>query len=93
MMFAFINVWIGFKLDKVEIRKYGLMLSLLVCAKLILIDFYSYEFIIKTALFLFVGILSLIISYIYSKLEQELKNKQSIESVETNNEVIEESKE
>lgn len=75
MLFAFVNVWVGFKLNTLEVRKYGLILSLIVCAKLILIDFYSLDFMLKTGLFLIVGVVALVISYIYSKLEQELNNK------------------
>lgn len=81
MIIAFINVWLGFKLNLLEVRRYGLILSLLVCAKLILVDFYSYDFIIKTGLFLVVGIVALIISYIYTKLEQDLKNNKDLDDI------------
>lgn len=83
MIFAFINVWAGFKLNISEVRKYGLILSLLICAKLIIIDFYSYDFIVKTGLFLITGIVALVISYVYSKLEQELKNKDDLDNTNT----------
>lgn len=72
---AFINVWIGFKLNISEVRKYGLILSLIVCCKVILVDFYSYNFVVKAGLFLIIGIVAVTISYIYSKLERELKMK------------------
>ena len=84
MIIAFANVWIGFKINIPEVRKYGLILSLIVCSKLIFIDFYSYNFIVKTGLFLVIGIVALIISYVYSKLEQELKNKDDLDDVNTN---------
>lgn len=77
MTLAFISVLIGLKLDILEVRKYGLILSFIVCAKLIFVDFYSVNFAIKTILFLVVGIVALVISYVYSKLEQELKNKKN----------------
>ena len=73
--FASINIVCGFKFDKPEIRKYGLILSLLVCAKLLIVDFYNYEFIIRAIVFFVVGVAILAISYIYSKLEQDLKNR------------------
>lgn len=75
MIIALGNVWVGFKADTVEIRRYGLILSLIVCAKLLLVDFYSFDFVMKAMLFLVVGVIALAISYIYSKLENELKNK------------------
>lgn len=85
MIIAFANVWIGFKLNDLELRKYGLILSLIVCAKLIFVDFYLFNFIIKTILFLIVGIVALIISYVYSKLEQELKTKEVNKDIENKN--------
>lgn len=83
MIIAFANVWIGFKLDILEVRRYGLVLSLLVCAKVIFFDFYYYSFVIKTGLFLITGIVALLISYIYSKLEQELKIKSNSQDEES----------
>lgn len=75
MIVALGNVWLGFKADTVEVRRYGLVLSLIVCVKLLIVDFYSFDFVMKTVLFLVVGVIALSISYIYSKLENELKNK------------------
>lgn len=75
MIIAFINVWAGFKFKAIEVRRYGLILSLIVCAKLLIIDFYSFEFLMKSVLFLVVGVIALSISYVYSKLEHELKDK------------------
>ena len=80
MTIAFANVWTGFKINILEVRKYGLILSLIVCSKLILVDFYLYNFVIKTGLFL-IGIVALAISYVYSKLEQELKLKENIDDI------------
>lgn len=75
MIAAFINVWAGFKFRAIEVRRYGLILSLIVCAKLLIIDFYSFEFLMKSVLFLVVGVIALSISYVYSKLEHEFKDK------------------
>lgn len=79
ILFAFINVYIGFRKNISEVRKYGLILSLIICAKLVFIDSYSYDFIIKAVVFLMVGIVVLSISYIYNKLEQEANNKNKID--------------
>lgn len=75
MIVALGSVFIGFKLNNPKLRKYGLILSLITCVKLMLVDFYSFDFIIKTLVFLVVGIIALIISYTFSKLENEYKNK------------------
>lgn len=75
MIVALGSVFIGFKINNSKLRKYGLILSLITCVKLMLVDFYSFDFIIKTLVFLVVGIIALIISYTFSKLENEHKNK------------------
>ncbi|MBW9153074.1 DUF2339 domain-containing protein [Clostridium estertheticum] len=75
MLVAFGSVFLGFKINNSQLRKYGLILSLITCAKLMLIDFYSFNFIIKTLVFMIVGIIALLISYTFSKLEKEHKNK------------------
>lgn len=75
MLVALGSVFLGFKINISKLRKYGLILSLITCAKLMLVDFYSFNFIIKTLVFMIVGIIALIISYTFSKLEKEYKNK------------------
>lgn len=75
MVIAFANVWIGFVIRVLDLRRYGLILSLLICLKVILIDFYMLNFVMKTLLFLVVGIIALSISYIYSKLEKKLEKE------------------
>ncbi|MEK6263779.1 MAG: hypothetical protein N2B06_03280 [Clostridium sp.] len=75
MLVALGSVFLGFKINNSKIRKYGLILSLITCAKLMLVDFYSFDFIIKTIVFMIVGVIALIISYTFSKLEKEYKNK------------------
>ncbi|MGH4137926.1 DUF2339 domain-containing protein [Clostridium sp.] len=74
MLVALGSVFLGFKINNSKLRKYGLMLSLITCAKLMLVDFYSFSFIIKTIVFMIVGIIALIISYTFSKLEKDYKN-------------------
>ncbi|MBU3129716.1 DUF2339 domain-containing protein [Clostridium tagluense] len=75
MLVALGSVFLGFKIKNSKLRKYGLILSLITCAKLMLVDFYSFNFIIKTLVFMIVGVIALIISYTFSKLEKEHKNK------------------
>ncbi|MCB2300335.1 DUF2339 domain-containing protein [Clostridium tagluense] len=75
MLVALGSVFLGFKIKNSNLRKYGLILSLITCAKLMLVDFYSFNFIIKTLVFMIVGVIALIISYKFSKLEKEHKNK------------------
>jgi hypothetical protein len=75
MLVALGSVFLGFKVKNSILRKYGLILSLITCVKLMLVDFYSFEFIIKTLVFMIVGVIALIISYTFSKLEKEYKNK------------------
>ncbi|MBW9158214.1 DUF2339 domain-containing protein [Clostridium tagluense] len=75
MLVALGSVFLGFKINNSKLRKYGLILSLITCAKLMLVDFYSFNFIIKTLVFMIVGVIALIISYTFSKLEKEHKNK------------------
>lgn len=72
---ALLSICFGFKYRVKQLRLYGLLLSLIVCAKLTFIDFYYLEFMAKTLLFLIVGIIALVISYIYNKLESELKDE------------------
>jgi hypothetical protein len=75
MLVALASVFLGFKVKNSVLRKYGLILSLITCVKLMLVDFYSFDFIIKTLVFMIVGVIALIISYTFSKLEKEYKNK------------------
>lgn len=70
MVLSFICIWIGFKLRIKKLRKYGLIISLLTCTKVMFIDSYSSNFIMKTIVFLLMGCIALLISYIYSKIEK-----------------------
>lgn len=71
MVLSFVCIWIGFKLKIKKLRKYGLIISLLTCAKVILIDSYVSNFIMKTIVFLLMGCIALVISYLYSKIEKK----------------------
>lgn len=75
MIIALLNVWLGFKVNNIGLRRYGLVLSLIVCGKLLLLDLISFNFAVKTVLFLVIGVIALAISYIYTKLENDLKNR------------------
>lgn len=76
MLVALLSVWYGFKVNELKLRKYGLGLAFVTCGKIILVDFYSFNFITKTLVFLIVGLIALGISYTYSKLEKEHQNKE-----------------
>lgn len=75
MIVAFGCVWFGFYKSDSGLRKLGLGLALFVCAKLILYDLRSMEFILKAILFFIVGIAALLISYYYSKQEKDQNKK------------------
>lgn len=75
MIVAFGCVWFGFNKSDAGLRKLGLGLALFVCAKLILYDLSSMEFILKAVLFFIVGIAALVISYYYSKQERDQNKK------------------
>lgn len=71
MVIALVSVGIGFVTDKKSVRIYGLMLSLFVCGKLVLYDFFKAPTLQKTILFFGVGAIALIISTIYIVLEKK----------------------
>lgn len=76
MVIALACVGVGFAIKKKSIRIYGLVLSLTVCAKLVLYDFMGGNILQKTILFFVVGLLALMIGAIYMILEwsQDKKN-------------------
>lgn len=76
MVIALACVGVGFIIKKKSIRIYGLVLSLVICAKLVLYDFMGVNILQKTILFFVVGILALMIAAIYMILEwgQEKRN-------------------
>lgn len=77
MVIALGCVGIGFKLhDKVE-RVCGLVMALVVCVKLVIYDFREVEIIYRMIVFLVVGIIALIISYIYIQLEKNIERQKT----------------
>lgn len=71
MVIALVSVGVGFTSDKKNVRIYGLILSLFVCAKLVLYDFFEAPTIQKTILFFAVGMIALIIAATYIILEKK----------------------
>lgn len=71
MMLSLACIWAGFKIKIKNIRKYGLILALLTCGKVVFVDLYIRNFIIKTILFLLTGCIALLISYAYTKIEKK----------------------
>lgn len=78
MTVALIGVGMGFAIQRKEVRIYGLVLSLVICAKLVLYDFMGANVLQKTILFFVVGVLALMIATIYMLLEhnQEKRNQE-----------------
>ena len=71
MIIALGCVGIGFGLqDKVE-RICGLVMAFLVCVKLVLYDFREVEAMYRVVVFLVVGVIALLISCIYIRLEKK----------------------
>lgn len=73
MAVALICVGIGFAEKKKGIRIYGLVLSLAVCGKIVLYDFWGVATLQKTILFFSVGIIALVIAGIYIVLEKKIR--------------------
>ena len=71
MLIALICVGWGFSIKEKEIRIYGLVLSLIVCGKIVLYDFFDAEALQKTILFFVVGVIALMIAGIYIVLERK----------------------
>lgn len=71
MVIALVSVGVGFASDKKNVRIYGLILSLFVCGKLVLYDFFEAPTIQKTILFFSVGMIALIIAATYIILEKK----------------------
>jgi len=70
MAIALMCVGIGFKLsDKTE-RIYGLVTAAFVCLKLVIYDFKEVGTVYRIAVFLTVGLVALIISFLYIQLEK-----------------------
>lgn len=71
MLIALISVGMGFAQHRKDIRIYGLVLSLLVCGKIVLYDYWGIPTLQKTTLFFVVGVIALIIAGIYIVLEKK----------------------
>lgn len=71
MASALISVGIGFAAAQKSVRIYGLILSLLVCGKLVLYDFFKAATLQKTILLFAVGCIALLISAIYIVLKKK----------------------
>ena len=71
MLVALISVAAGFVEKKKNIRIYGLVLSILVCGKIVLYDFMSVPTLQKMLLFFAVGVIALLIAGISIVLEKK----------------------
>ncbi len=71
MVIALVCVGMGFALGKKSVRIYGLVLSLVVCGKLVLYDFFGAATVQKMILFFAVGAIALVIAAIYIILEKK----------------------
>lgn len=71
MVIALVCVGTGFVVDKKSVRIYGLVLSLVVCGKLVMYDFFKAATLQKTILFFAVGMIALLIAAIYIILEKK----------------------
>lgn len=76
MIVALVSVGSGFASKQKSVRVYGLILSLFVCGKIVLHDFFDAPTMQKTIMFLVVGVIALTISAIYIVLEKRNKKSQ-----------------
>lgn len=76
MAVAIGSVIIGFALKRKEVRIYGLVLSVLVCLKVMFYDFMGTPLREKMLLFLIVGVIILAISCIYIVLEKKIADRE-----------------
>ncbi len=79
MVIALVCVGIGFVSQEKAVRIYGLVLSLLVCGKLVLHDYFGAPTLQKTIVFLVVGVIALIIAAIYMVLEKKNNSRNGVE--------------
>ena len=77
MLIALVCVGTGFYAKEKGVRIYGLVLSLLVCGKIVLYDYRGAATLQKMILFLTVGIIALIIAGIYIVLEKKNSKAES----------------
>lgn len=79
MSLALVCVALGFIFRQKGIRIYGLVLAILVCAKIGFYDFWSADSLIKTVMFFVVGILSLVIAGVYIVVEKKLSKQDNVD--------------
>lgn len=77
MYLALAIVWIivGFIRKNIILRRFGLALTLLACAKLFLLDFAGVGAVGRTLMFILFGIILLVVSFIYAIFENKLKKQ------------------
>ncbi len=71
ILIALVSIGTGFVWHRKEIRIYGLVLSLLVCGKIVLYDYWGIPILQRLALFFAAGAIALIITGIYIVLEKK----------------------
>lgn len=79
MSLALLCVALGFIFKQKGIRIYGLVLAILVCAKIGFYDFWSADSLIKTIMFFVVGILSLVIAGVYIVVEKKMSKQDKVD--------------
>ena len=77
MAIALTCVGIGFKMDDKVVRIYGLIMAALACLKLVLYDFIEVNTFYRIIVFLVVGVLALVISFLYILLEKNADKKKA----------------
>ena len=75
MIIAIVSVIMGFAISRKEVRVCGLILSVLVCFKVLFYDFSSTPIQERMLLFLIIGVIILSISFIYILLEKKIANR------------------
>ncbi len=83
MMTALFCVGAGFKMRDKKERVCGLVLALFICVKLVLYDFREVEVLYRMIAFFVVGVIALVISYLYIQLEKSAEHKQALEEGRT----------
>lgn len=75
MVVAVVAIITGFVRKETALRIYGLILSLFVCAKVVLYDYWDLELFSKSILLLVVGLIAIAISIVYAVLEHAQRKK------------------
>ncbi len=82
MVTALVSVGIGFKQMEKAARICGLVMAIFVCLKLVLYDFREVETLYRMLVFLVVGILALVISFLYIFIEKNVDKKKEAQGAE-----------